>query len=591
MGLDGHLVSLDLWAYVNSFVPRNGNVSVRCYTSYVLSTQCDSGEWAPGIRGVTIPASPGRVSAEFSTVGSAKFRTDRFYVFQLEEVGANNSLGAYGLSTSTNHCISGGCSAGGIPYFVLTTSPAYPVSGNITSNTTWNASTTYEIIGSVTVNAGVTLTIEPGTIVKFSSSTSSLAVEGQLLAVGTDAEKIYFTSAKDDTVGVDLTASSTVASAGDWAYLRTATSGITRLEDTVIRYGGAGNEGQISNFGGTLRIASSTVATSSSYGVYTNNISASTSVKHSNIHDSTYGVMTSSGFLSLSSSTISSNVRGINLPGGNNDIHDAWIYANTYGVHSDNVNVLVLGSSNIYDNDTGIYINSGGPGKNNISSSNIYSNDYGIVVNSGTARIYANSFHGNSNYGILSNDSSTTTKATYNIWNASDGPAGVGPGTGDSVSSNVLYTPFATSTRYFVTIDNEGSILTAVDGNGKVYWDGTPNYESEWHAAVKIWNDQNLVELATSTGTTTATMHLATESSSGSGLIAQWSAADQTLTVNTIEMNPLSFASRVNVLAHEIGHALGLAHSTTGNIMYLYETGLTTLGAQDLMDYNFIHGQ
>jgi hypothetical protein len=40
------------------------------------------------------------------------------------------------------------------------------ISSNITSNTTWTADNVYELGGRITVLDGVTLTIEPGTVIK-----------------------------------------------------------------------------------------------------------------------------------------------------------------------------------------------------------------------------------------------------------------------------------------------------------------------------------------------------------------------------------------------------------------------------------------
>ncbi|MEW6541446.1 MAG: hypothetical protein AB1402_07530, partial [Bacillota bacterium] len=81
--------------------------------------------------------------------------------------------------------------------------PVTPVSGPIASDTTWTvAASPYHVTSSVTVNAGVTLTIEPGVVVKFGHNTG-LYVDGTLLAQGTPAAPIHFTDFRDDTVGGD----------------------------------------------------------------------------------------------------------------------------------------------------------------------------------------------------------------------------------------------------------------------------------------------------------------------------------------------------------------------------------------------------
>lgn len=73
--------------------------------------------------------------------------------------------------------------------------PVYtPLIGFISQDTTWTKSNSpYVTLGNVVVKEGVTLTIDPGVIVKFDSK-HTLIVEGTLIAKGTQEEKIKFTS-------------------------------------------------------------------------------------------------------------------------------------------------------------------------------------------------------------------------------------------------------------------------------------------------------------------------------------------------------------------------------------------------------------
>lgn len=67
------------------------------------------------------------------------------------------------------------------------------VSGTIASSTTWAAAAgPFVVSGNLTVPAGVTLTIEPGTTVYFAQA-ASLTVNGRLVAAGTEARRIRFT--------------------------------------------------------------------------------------------------------------------------------------------------------------------------------------------------------------------------------------------------------------------------------------------------------------------------------------------------------------------------------------------------------------
>ncbi|MBS1853879.1 MAG: SBBP repeat-containing protein, partial [Acidobacteria bacterium] len=101
----------------------------------------------------------------------------------------------------------------------------------IAASTTWDLSQSPYVIpsGGLTVGAGATLTIVPGVVVKFRYApggccytSAYLRVQGTLVANGTAAQPIYFTSERDDTVGGDSNGdgSATVPAAGDWSGIR-----------------------------------------------------------------------------------------------------------------------------------------------------------------------------------------------------------------------------------------------------------------------------------------------------------------------------------------------------------------------------------
>ncbi len=90
------------------------------------------------------------------------------------------------------------------------------ISGELTANTTWLKNRIYTMSGKVIVPSGVTLTIEAGAIIKGAegqdANASALVVArgGKLMAQGTAAEPIIFTSVLDDIqpgqlVGSNLT--------------------------------------------------------------------------------------------------------------------------------------------------------------------------------------------------------------------------------------------------------------------------------------------------------------------------------------------------------------------------------------------------
>src|SRR3954465_6121134 len=78
---------------------------------------------------------------------------------------------------------------------LLTTFAQTNVSGGIYSNTTWTKNNSpYIVTDTVVVFPGVTLTIEAGVTVKFEDLIRIEIRQGSMVAVGTEADSITFTS-------------------------------------------------------------------------------------------------------------------------------------------------------------------------------------------------------------------------------------------------------------------------------------------------------------------------------------------------------------------------------------------------------------
>ncbi|MFC1720675.1 right-handed parallel beta-helix repeat-containing protein [Patescibacteria group bacterium] len=126
----------------------------------------------------------------------------------------------------------------------LSASAATYVSGTISTDTVWTASSSpYVVQGIVALDQYRTLTIEPGVVVKFDTG-ALLHAHGTLNAQGTTEDKIYFTSIKDDSIGGDTNGDgdASVAAPGDWGFLNISTylprSPLSSIKNIVVRYGG-----------------------------------------------------------------------------------------------------------------------------------------------------------------------------------------------------------------------------------------------------------------------------------------------------------------------------------------------------------------
>jgi hypothetical protein len=86
------------------------------------------------------------------------------------------------------------------------------VTANISANTTWSKTQEYRLAGRIQVQSGATLTIEPGTVIKGEAGTGVnataliVAQGGKIMAEGTAAAPIVFTSVADNLTNADIAA-------------------------------------------------------------------------------------------------------------------------------------------------------------------------------------------------------------------------------------------------------------------------------------------------------------------------------------------------------------------------------------------------
>ena len=295
---------------------------------------------------------------------------------------------------------------------------AVMVSGDLNMDATWSGgSTVYFIDNGFTIfSSDVTLTIEPGAIIKMGEH-ASFGVYGALTAEGTADAPIYFTSVKDDSVGGDTNADggATSPARGDWASIYFQSVNTPSLLDHVVVRHGGDSSGMIYIEDTPLTISNSTIEESGSNGIYCSYAQATISdtlvrnnsdygfylqssdfVLNGNIiSDNSDGGLYADGSLYASSSkpeimgnTISGNSGdGITLQSSNATIANNLISYNVNGINA-NYSVATI-TGNIIDNNTGIAILAQNSAGSSITSNAVSGNGVDAVDISGELNIDA----------------------------------------------------------------------------------------------------------------------------------------------------------------------------------------------------------
>jgi hypothetical protein len=144
-------------------------------------------------------------------------------------------------------------------------------SGRLVESLTWNnPDIVYVLQNGVTVPNGMTLTIDPGQVVKLSLR-GSLTVDGTLNAQGTAASPVIFTSLRDDGPGgdTDNDNGTSIPHPGDWGDVQlNADSTNNVLANVEVLYAGFnGTPAAVYDQGGALTLSNSTVSKSGSGGL------------------------------------------------------------------------------------------------------------------------------------------------------------------------------------------------------------------------------------------------------------------------------------------------------------------------------------
>lgn len=131
---------------------------------------------------------------------------------------------------------------------------------------------------------------------------------------------------------------------------------------------------------------------------------------------------------------------------------------------------------------------------------------------------------------------------------------------------------------------------SSVDGK-VIAWGGKTTYSSACSSAMSTWNALKKISITPDTIWTIEDMTYKDTSYKIYSWYGAWeynsSGADK-LWMNTYNSASLSSGQLQSVCTHELGHALGLAHSIINNVMYAYSWD-TALGSQDKSDYSYLY--
>jgi parallel beta-helix repeat protein len=331
------------------------------------------------------------------------------------------------------------------------------VLGFIGSNTTWSPASCdpYIVTGSIIVQAGVTLTIEPGTTVKF-DNLKAMIVQGTLIAQGAEGNPITFTS----NVGT---------SKGDWGYIYFANSSADAtfdgsgnyvsgsiLQYAIVEYAGGAD---VPN-NGTLRIEASspyidhaTVRNNNASGVYVWNDGAPRVANNTIVGNSASGVV--GGGIYLSSSSASAIINNNTITGNSASDFGGGIFLNSSASATISNNTITGNSADVGG---GIYLESSSASatiSNNIITGNSASDSGGgIFLKSSSAFASASATISNN---TITDNSADTGGGIFLNFSSHLGSA--------TITNNIISGNFASRSRDDFASGAGGGIFLAAYGN------------------------------------------------------------------------------------------------------------------------------
>jgi hypothetical protein len=126
-----------------------------------------------------------------------------------------------------------------------------------------------------------------------------------------------------------------------------------------------------------------------------------------------------------------------------------------------------------------------------------------------------------------------------------------------------------------------------VDAGKHLDWDGNTKYMKQFKEAVNVWNSykKGVIRRDTIYRIQDVAISDCFEVSSTAGVTG----SNGVIRFNKYIMDEFTYNGQKNVCIHELGHALGLEHNTSADIMYMYATQRVKLSHNDKISYDFAY--
>lgn len=118
-------------------------------------------------------------------------------------------------------------------------------------------------------------------------------------------------------------------------------------------------------------------------------------------------------------------------------------------------------------------------------------------------------------------------------------------------------------------------------------WSGKTRYQKEFDYGVRVWNKhkKGVIRKKSRKMKNNLTVSDYTKKEP----VVAVTSGRGTIKINNYHMRNLTTNQKRNVMIHELGHALGLAHNTKSDVVFTYVTSKTTLSKNDKESYNAVY--